>query len=102
MCAYELDIIVRRTFILCKSNERVTCLILKKEERKKIYIYNSVENNRWKNTFLREFFSRPCTLLLIIIRFRLLIVYIYIFFYLFITYIPKMAFNAHINHVSRE
>lgn len=38
MCAYELDIIVRRTFILCKSNERVTCLILKKEEREKIYI----------------------------------------------------------------
>lgn len=38
VCAYKLDIIVRRTFILCKSNERVTCLILKKEERKKIYI----------------------------------------------------------------
>lgn len=34
-CVYIglLDIIVRRTFILCKSNERITCLILKRKKK---------------------------------------------------------------------
>lgn len=35
VCVYIglLDIIVRRTFILCKSNERITCLILKRKKK---------------------------------------------------------------------